>query len=346
MARAIVREIRTSTGVELVITEPITQWTAERIISQLSAYKGEKVTLSIFSGGGDAFAGFAIYDYITAAENALDVEARVYGMAASAAMIIAAGCSPRLIGESSMAMIHNAFSMEAEPDEKTQAVLDSMNERQLEIFSKLTGKRKDSVKKLMDEDRFMDADEAVSLGLFTGTIAQAKLAALLTNKPMSEKQTRSFKVSAADALKAIASGAIEVPESEIASADADKVKALDEQIANITKERDELKAAKEAAETAKAAAEAEKATAEAAKVDAEAKVTAATELAGKYQAALDALKKNPLVAQVMPDGTQIVVPGAPTPPPTGPALSERDKYVQEAANYFQEAKARMWGKKA
>lgn len=325
------------------MTEPISQWTAERLISQLSGLKGETFTLSIFSGGGDAFAGFAIYDYLTDPSNRFDAEARVYGMAASAAMIVAAGCSRRLIGESSMAMVHNAFSMAAEPDEKDQAVLDSMNERQVEIFAKITGKRKDRITKLMAEDRFMDAAEAVELGFFDGTIAQAKLAALLTNKTMSEqKQVRTFKVSAADALKAIASGTIEVPEAEIASAEADKVKALDEQIANLTKERDELKAAKDAAETAKAEAEAKV-------TEVTAAVTASADLAAKFKAEVDtlkaeveALKKTPLRAQTLPDGTQVVTPGSNAPVKPGPVLTKKDEHIAEANALFEEAKARIW----
>lgn len=326
------------------MTEPISQWTAERLISQLSGLKGETFTLSIFSGGGDAFAGFAIYDYLTDPSNRFDAEARVYGMAASAAMIVAAGCSRRLIGESSMAMVHNAFSMSGEPDEKDQAVLDSMNERQVEIFAKITGKRKDRITKLMAEDRFMDAAEAVELGFFDGTIAQAKLAALLTNKTMSEnKGTIALKVSVADLIKAaVNGGALEVPAEGVVAQEADKVKALDEQIANLTKERDELKAAKDAAETAKAEAEAKV-------TEATTAVTASADLAAKFKAEVDtlkaeveALKKTPLRAQTLPDGTQVVTPGSNAPVKPGPVLTKKDEHIAEANALFEEAKARIW----
>lgn len=343
MPQSAFQEFRNGDSVELLITEPITEVTAQRIISQLSVLKGQSVTITLFSGGGDLVAAYAIYDYLTDAQNALDSEVRVYGNAASAAMVIAAGAKRRYIGESSMMLIHNGFLAEGEPDDKLKVVIDGMNDRQVEIFSAITGKRKDRIAKLMSENRFIMPDEAVELGFFDGTIAQAKLAALLTNKTMSEqKQVRTFKVSAADALKAIASGTIEVPEAEIASAEADKVKALDEQIANLTKERDELKAAKDAAETAKAEAEAKV-------TEVTATVTASADLAAKFKAEVDtlkaeveALKKTPLRAQTLPDGTQVVTPGSNAPVKPGPVLTKKDEHIAEANALFEEAKARIW----
>ena len=315
MAKGAIREFRTSTGVELVMTEPISQWTAERLIADLSRLKGEHVTLSIFSGGGDAFAGFAIHDYITDASNGLKVEARVYGMAASAAMIIAAACSPRLIGESSMGMVHNAFSMSEDVSEKDQAVLDNMNERQVEIFRKVTGMTAGKLTKLMEEDRFMDADEAVALGFFTGKIEQAKLAALLTNKTMSKPDTRTFKVSAGEALKAIASGTIEVPASEVEGAEAATIDALNAKIAELEGKLSANDTAIAEATAKVAEIETAKAAEAKAKETVEAELVATKEVVGKYVATIEALKKNPLVAQVLPDGTSVVIPGAPPEAP-------------------------------
>ena len=164
----------------------------------------------------------------------------------------------------------------------------------------------------MMEEKFMDADEAVALGFFTGKIEQAKLAALLTNKTMSKPDTRTFKVSAGDVLKAITNGGtIEVPVSELESADAATIEALNAKIA-------ELEAKVSANDTAIAEAtakvtEVETAKAEEAKAKetVEAELVATKEIVGKFQATIEALKKNPLVAQVLPDGTSVVIPGAP-----------------------------------
>ncbi len=320
MAKGIAREIKASNGsVELLLTEEITQNTAERLIAQLSAYKGQHIDLSIYSQGGNAEAAFAIYDYITAKDNNMHITAKVYGMAASGAMIIAAGCEKRMIGDSSFAMAHYAYT--ADPSvklsESEQARLDAMNERQIALFQQITGKGRVEIKHMLDEGCDMAAGDAVSFGLFNGTIEQAKLAALITQKKMAEdKKVRAFKVSTTDAAKAVLSGQIEIPESEIASTDAAKITALDAQIATLTKERDDFKtkaeaeAAKVAAETAKVTAEAAKATkAEEDKVKVDAELVAAKGDNVKYLAAIEGLKKNPLVAQVLPNGQSVVIPG-------------------------------------
>lgn len=314
MANKVAREFKASDGsIELLLTEEITQMTAERLISQLSAYKGQNINLSIYSQGGNAQAAFGIYDYITDATNNLHITARVYGMAASGAMIIAAGCEKRVIGDSSFAMAHYAYPAdpEAKLTESEQAQLDAMNERQIELFQKITGKGRVEIKHMLDEGMGMSADQAVAFGLFNGKIEQAKLAALVTKKTMAEpNKMRAIKVSAADALKAIASGEIQVPEDQFTVSEADKVTALDAQIATLTAERDALKAEKEAAEKKVTEAEADKATELEAKAKVEGELMAAQEAVGKFQAAIEALKKNPMVAQVMPDGTSVVIPGS------------------------------------
>lgn len=331
MAKVVAHQFKTEHGIELVLTEPIAPWTAERLITQLSGLKGQHIALSIFSPGGDAFAGFAIYDYITDEKNGLKVEARVYGMAASAAMIIAAGCSPRLIGESSMAMAHEArMAGDEDPDKKEQAVIDSMNERQVEIFSKITGRRKDTIAKLMKEDRFMDADEAVELGFFDGKIAQAKVAALFKSTNMADekdvKPTTRKLVVGHKALAAAAftkDGHIEVPVTEFVVSDADKVKELDEQIEALTKERDALKANADKVPTL------------------ESQVTALTTERDKFKtesetkdSQLEALKKNPLVAQVLADGKTVVIPGAPADDKgSQPATAGEQRFASAADAY-------------
>lgn len=347
MTKPIAREFRTEHGVELVMTEPISQMTAERLIAQLSALKGNKITLSIFSGGGDAFAGFALYDYITANENSLTVETRVYGMAASAAMIVAAAGSPRLIGESSMAMIHPAFSMAEEVDEKDQAVLDSMNQRQAEIFASITGRAESSISRLMKEDRFMDAEEAVRLGFFDRTIAQAKMAAHFNNT-MSETKTgtRKFKVSSGEALsilasaaKAVASGELDLPETafpQVTPAVPD-TSALDTEIAD-------LKAKLVLAETAKATAEAEKATEVTAKTEAEGKLVAMTTERDTFKATVETLSKSPMVAKFLADGAaEVVVPGVVKDETPKVPMSAKAERAQKAQSLWDEAKKQTWG---
>ncbi|MBK6410380.1 MAG: ATP-dependent Clp protease proteolytic subunit [Flavobacteriales bacterium] len=339
MTNKVAREFRAGDGsIELLLTEVITSETGTRLLSQLATLKGHDITLSIFSPGGDAHAAFAVHDYIKDEKNALSVDVRVYGIAASGAMIIAAAARKAYIGKGAFANIHNAFSLSQELSDNEKAVIASMNERQVDLFAARTGKRKDAIRKLMERDELLSADEAVAFGLFDATIEEAKIAALLKPTQMEdEKKFRAIKVSAADALKAIASGEVQVPEEQFTVTEADKVTALDAQIATLTAERDALKADKEAAEKKATEAEAAKVTEAEVVAKMGTDLKAAQDAVGKYQAALEALKKNPLVAQVMPDGTTVVIPGS-TEDDGATPKSKRDQELETTANAFEQAK--------
>ena len=75
---------------EVRLLEDITRESAARLIEQLAYYKGTRVALSIFSNGGDVHGSQAVAAYISNPANQMQVEARIYGNAASGAMIIAA----------------------------------------------------------------------------------------------------------------------------------------------------------------------------------------------------------------------------------------------------------------
>jgi ATP-dependent protease ClpP protease subunit len=310
MAKAIVLENLPA----IQLLEDITRETAARVISQLSMYKGQRVALEIFSNGGDVHGSQAIAAYITNPANELHVEARIYGNAASGAMIIASACQTAYIAEGAFALVHKARALVeggGEVPAELEAVVNAMNADQVQLFKKRTGMTANAIEKLMGEDRHMTADEAMDRGFFDGIIPQAVKLAAFKQLTMSEtKKTVTFKVSASDALKAIASGTIEVPAEQVATADAEKVTALEAEKTELTAKLADIEAKLAEVETAKATVETEKAAEVTAKADAETKLAASLELNTKFQAAIDGLKKNPLVATVMPDGTSVVIPGA------------------------------------
>lgn len=299
------------------LLEDITRETAARVISQLSVYKGQRVALEIFSNGGDVHGSQAVAAYIANPANQLHVEARIYGNAASGAMIIASACQTAYIAEGAFALVHKARAVkdgQVIPNEdlpkEERNVIDAMNADQVSLFQKRTGMTPGAIEKLMEQDRDMPADEAVEKGFFDGIIPQAVKLAAFKQLTMSEtKKTVTFKVSASDALKAIASGTIEVPAEQVATADAEKVTALEAEKTELTAKLADIEAKLAEVETSKATVETEKAAEVTAKAELETKLAAATELNVKFQAAIDGLKKNPLVATVMPDGTSVVIPG-------------------------------------
>lgn len=328
---------------EVRLLEDITRESAARLITELSYFKGTRVALSIFSNGGDVHGSQAVAAYIGNKANEMQVEARIYGNAASGAMIIAAACQTAYISSGAFALIHKARAVgpdgviaDADLPKEEKAVLDAMNAEQVALFQKRTGKTAASIEKLMEADRDMPAEEAADLGFFDGIIPQAmKLAAFKQIPAMAEdKKNVTFKVSAGDIAKAVISGEINVPSEQVIAAGTAEVAAKDAEIV-------ELKAKL-------ATAEAEKATLEAAKTTAEA--TTATEVLAKTtleaenvtlraeKAAVDAvivaLKKTPLVAQTLPDGTSVVIPGGDVKETV--KLSAAESHFSRTRNYLAE----------
>lgn len=330
--------------------EDITRESAARLITELSYFKGTRVALSIFSNGGDVHGSQAVAAYIGNKANEMQVEARIYGNAASGAMIIAAACQTAYISSGAFALIHKARAVgpegviaDADLPKEEKAVLDAMNAEQVALFQKRTGKTAASIEKLMEADRDMPAEEAADLGFFDGIIPQAMKLAAFKQIPMADdKKTRTFKVKLArtiDNIAAMAAGnevEVTIPEEAIASAEAAKVTDLDTQIAALTKERDELKAAKDLAEAAKVTAEEAVVTEVAAKTKAEADFKAAADKVTAYEVAIAELKKTPLKAQTLPDGTSVVIPGGDADPKEQLSREgQRIKASQDAmAEYF------------
>lgn len=321
---------------EVRLLEDITRESAARLITELAAYKGTRVALSIFSNGGDVHGSQAVAAYISNPANEMQVEARIYGNAASGAMIIAAACQKAYIASGAFALIHKAAAVgpdgkripaEELPKEQV-AVLEAMNAEQIALFQKRTGKTAASIEKLMEKDRDMPADEAVDLGFFDGIIPQAlKLAAYKQIPAMAEeKKTITFKVSAGDALKAIASGEINVPSEQV-----------DARITALEKELSDLKAAKEVSDKAKTDAEA----VTAAKVEElatkEAELKASKDAIAAYVAKVETLEKTPLKAQTLADGTQVVIPGGEEKDKTAPTVSKRAERAASAKASWEEA---------
>ena len=293
---------------EVRLLEDITRESAARLIEQLAQYKGVRVALSIFSNGGDVHGSQAVAAYISNPANEMQVEARIYGNAASGAMIIAAACQTAYISAGSFALIHKARAVgpdgviaDADLPKEERAVLEAMNADQVELFKKRTGKTGAAIEKLMEQDRDMHAEEAAELGFFDGIIPQAmRLAAYKQIPAMAEDKpkTVAYKVTAGECLKAIASGEIHVPAEQV-----------DEKITALEKELSDLKAAKEVSDKAKTDAEAVTAAEVEAKTKLEGELKAAKEAVAAYVAKVETLEKTPLKAQATPDGKEVVVPG-------------------------------------
>lgn len=330
---------------EVKLLEDITRESAARVIEQLSAYKGRKVALSIFSNGGSAHGGSAVASYIANPANDMHVEARVYGNAASAAMMICAACQKAYISEGAFAMIHEAYAMdengERVPDDKLsaedRATLQAMNTAQAKLFASRTGKTVDEIARILKDGSDLSAEKAVRMKLFDGVIAQEqRLAAMKTmNETNMSDTTKRKLVIGHKALLAAAltsDGHIEVDEKEFTISEADKLKELEAKKAELETEIAALRAKADTVPTL-----------ETAKADAETKLVAMTTENEKHKAQLEALKKNPLVAAVLVSGNEAVIPQATPSEDKKADLSPRAQYAASDMNILAEAKKRMYG---
>lgn len=118
----------------------------------------------INSPGGSLFEGLAMYDYV--AGNSIEVG--VIGVSASAATLPLIASETRWGTPNSRYLIHNPWSMEigdAAVLDKSARELKAEQERALNLYVKHLNGSKEELQALMNEERILDAEEALQLGL-------------------------------------------------------------------------------------------------------------------------------------------------------------------------------------
>jgi ATP-dependent Clp protease protease subunit len=110
----------------------------------------------------------AIYNALLGVKDRLT--AHVMGLAASMASVILMAAPVRIIHQGAMVMVHNpsgsAFG-QADELRKTADTLDQIKGQMAAIYAAATGKDDGTVRKLMDDETWMGADEAVTQGFAT-----------------------------------------------------------------------------------------------------------------------------------------------------------------------------------
>ena len=147
--------------------------TAQDFISEIKGLKDMPINLRINSLGGDVFDGMAMYNVIKRREAKTTVY--IEGIAASIATIIALGADEVIMAENSLFMIHNAWggtSGEAKDMRKTAETLDKITSELTDIYVKKTGLSYDALAEMMDEETWLNAQEAFDLG-FVDTISDS-----------------------------------------------------------------------------------------------------------------------------------------------------------------------------
>lgn len=158
-------------SVEVLIYDEIGLWgiSAARFVEDLKAVDDGtvKVTVAINSPGGDVFDGFAIHNAMVRLGDRCTV--RIDGLAASAASVIACGGHQIVMASNAMMMIHNPWTFAygtAEDLRKTAEMMDKARDGILAAYRRKAPAIEDAeLLRMLDEETWLTADEAVALGL-------------------------------------------------------------------------------------------------------------------------------------------------------------------------------------
>jgi ATP-dependent Clp protease protease subunit len=157
---------------------PVEESSANLIVAQLLFLEAEDpdadIRLYVNSPGGDAYAGFAIYDAMQFVKP--DVQTYCVGMAMSAgALILAAGAAgKRYALPNSKMMIHQGrASSSGQPTDIQIAAREilALTRRYAETIAKHANRDVEQVMRDIDRDRFLEPHEAVDYGLVDHVLA-------------------------------------------------------------------------------------------------------------------------------------------------------------------------------
>lgn len=141
---------------------------------------GDIKNLDIYvnSGGGEVFAGMAIYSMIK--RHKAYKTAYIDGLAASIASVIIMAADKRVIPENAMIMIHNCSTFAAGNKFELRKIADDLEKIDQSIkgtYTEKTGKTIEEITAYMDAETWFTASEAVEMGFADELQAEKKLAA-------------------------------------------------------------------------------------------------------------------------------------------------------------------------
>jgi len=155
-------------GAEVSIFDEVGLWgvTVADFKKELDAVKDSPaITLYLNSVGGSVFDGMALYNLLLPLKDRLTV--RVLGLAASIASIIALAGKRLIMADGAYLMIHNPVAGtigSAEELRKTAELLDKIRDQMADLYSAKSRKSRREVRRLMDEETWFTAEEAVEAG--------------------------------------------------------------------------------------------------------------------------------------------------------------------------------------
>lgn len=138
----------------------------------------KSIDLRINSPGGSVFEGVTIYNVLKSHKARKTVY--IDGLAASIASVVAMAGDEILMADNALMMIHDPWGMMVGTADEMRAeadVLDTVRSILVDTYAKRTKQDKDKIAKLMSEETWMTAAEAVDLGFADGVSEEALMAA-------------------------------------------------------------------------------------------------------------------------------------------------------------------------
>lgn len=138
----------------------------------------KRVEMRLSSPGGDVFDGRAIANMMTDHRCAFDVN--IVAEASSIASIIALAGDTIRMGEGAVMLVHRCFTIAIGNSVDMRALADNLqtiDDTLIATYAKKTGMKPADIVSLMDENRYMSAEEALQKG-FVDEIAQTSARAL------------------------------------------------------------------------------------------------------------------------------------------------------------------------
>lgn len=152
---------------EILLNDEIGFWgiTSQSFISQLDAMDGD-VTVKISSPGGDVFQGIEIFNALKEYERG-QIHVVITSLAASMASYIALAGDTIKVYDNATYMIHNAWSI-AWGDHRdmrhTADILEGLSSIISKKYISKTGKSKEEIQALMDEESYFYGEEILNSG--------------------------------------------------------------------------------------------------------------------------------------------------------------------------------------
>lgn len=143
----------------------------------------------INSYGGDVFAAQAIYSQLKRFRNKAKIYVHIDGIAASAASFVAMAGDAVHMPSNTLMMIHNPSTWgygDVHDFEKAIDMLNKARETMVAVYAEKTGLSDDEIIKLLDEETWMTAEEAVEYGFadIVDDSIQLNIAACLSKKTL------------------------------------------------------------------------------------------------------------------------------------------------------------------